>query len=170
MPSIRTLSAALAILAVSGGVAAAQSPVTNLNMRSGPSTAYRVLDVIPAGAPVAVLGCDGSWCRVNYAGRIGYANGTYLGGPSRTVIVAPGAVYASAGGYGYGPGAAYASAGGYGYGYGYRRPFGYGGYGGYAGYGGYSPYGAYAADYGPGLTIGIGIGSSWNPAWRGGHN
>ena len=126
MLSIRTLSATLAILAVSGGVAAAQSPVTNLNMRSGPGTAYQVLGVIPAGAPVAVLGCDGSWCQVNYAGRIGYANGSYLGGQSRAVIVAPGAAYASAGGDGYGPGAAYASAGGYGYGYGSRRPFGYG--------------------------------------------
>ena len=169
MVSIRTLSATLAIVAVSGGIAAAQSPVTNLNMRSGPGTGYQVLRVIPAGAPVAVLGCDGRWCQVNYAGRIGYANGSYLSGESRAIVVAPGAVgaYASAGGYG-----AYASADGYGYGYG-RRPFGYGYRGGYAGYGGYGVgygggYGAYAAEYGPGLTIGIG--SSFNPAWRGGHN
>ncbi len=158
MVAIRTLSAT-AILAVSCGVAAAQSPVTDLNMRSGPGTGYRVLGVLPAGAPVAVLGCDGKWCQVNYAGRIGYANGNYLGGDTRTVIVAPGAA------------GAYASAGGYGYGYG-RRPFGYGYRGGFAGYGGYAGYGAghgaYAADYGPGLTIGIG--SSFNPAWRGGHN
>ena len=162
MVSIRTLSATVAILAVSGGIAAAQSPVTNLNMRSGPGTGYQILRVIPAGAPVAVLGCDGRWCQVNYAGRIGYANGSYLSGESRAIVVAPGAVgaYASAGGYG-----AYASADGYGYGYG-RRPFGYGYRGGYAGYGG--GYGAYASEYGPGLTIGIG--SSFNPAWRGGHN
>ncbi|HZO46982.1 MAG TPA: SH3 domain-containing protein [Xanthobacteraceae bacterium] len=166
MTAIKTLSATLAILAVSGGVAAAQSPVTNLNMRSGPGTGYQVLGVIPAGAPVAVLGCDGRWCQVNYAGRIGYANGNYLGGDTRTVIVAPGvaaaaAAYASSGGYGYGPT----------FGYGYRRGY-WGGYGGYAGYDGYAGYGggygAYAADYGPGLTIGIG--SSWDPAWRGGHN
>ena len=101
MVSIRTLSATLAILAVSGGVAAAQSPVTDLNMRSGPGTGYQVLGVIPAGAPVAVLGCDGSWCQVNYAGRIGYANGSYLGGDTRTAIGRGAAVaYASAGGYG----------------------------------------------------------------------
>jgi hypothetical protein len=164
MPSIRTLSATLAILAVSGGVAAAQSPFTNLYMRSGPGTAYQVLGVIPAGAPVAVLGCDGRWCQVNYAGRIGYANGSYLSGESRAIVGAPGAAaaYAASGGYGYGPT----------FGYGYRGGYaGYGGYagdGGYAGYDGYAGYGAYAADYGPGLTIGIG--SSWNRGYRGGHN
>jgi hypothetical protein len=164
MLSIRILSATLAILAVSGGVAAAQSPVTNLNMRSGPGTSYQVLGVIPAGAPVAVLGCDGRWCQVNYAGRIGYANGNYLGGESRAVM-APGAAaaYASSGGYGYGPT----------FGSGYRRGYaGYGGYAGYdgsAGYDGYSGYGGNAG-YGAGYGLTIGIGSSWNPAWRGGHN
>jgi hypothetical protein len=165
MRSIRTLSAALAILAVTGGVAAAQSPVTNLNMRSGPGTSYQVLGVIPAGAPVAVLGCDGSWCQVNYAGRIGYANGSYLGGGSGAIVGAPGAAaaYASGGGYGYGPT----------FGYGYRR--GYAGYGGYAGYDGSAGYDGYAgyggnAGYGAGYGLTIGIGSSWNPAWRGGHN
>ncbi len=159
MRSIRTLSAALAILAVTGGVAAAQSPVTNLNMRSGPGTSYQVLGVIPAGAPVAVLGCDGSWCQVNYAGRIGYANGSYLGGGSGAIVGAPGAAaaYASGGGYGYGPT----------FGYGYRG--GYAGYGGSAGYDGYAGYGGNAG-YGAGYGLTIGIGSSWNPAWRGGHN
>ena len=164
MLSIRTLSATLAILAVSGGVAAAQSPVTNLNMRSGPGTSYQVLGVIPAGAPVAVLGCSGSWCQVNYAGRIGYANGSYLGGESRAVMApAAAAAYASSGGYGYGPT----------FGSGYRRGYaGYGGYAGYdgsAGYDGYSGYGGNAG-YGAGYGLTIGIGSSWNPAWRGGHN
>jgi hypothetical protein len=164
MTAIRSLSAALAVFTVSGGVAVAASPMTNLNMRSGPGTGYQVIGVIPAGAPVDVLGCGGRWCRVSYAGRMGYANGSYLSGDPRTAIVAPGAAaYASS--YGYGSGSGFGSNyGGPGYGYASAFPPG--------GYRMYSPYDSYASGYsgyyGPGVTIGIG--SSWNPAWRGGHN
>ena len=36
---------------------------------------------IPAGAPVAVAGCSGSWCQVTFQGQSGYVIATSLGGP-----------------------------------------------------------------------------------------
>lgn len=103
MLTMKSLSAALAVLTVSGGVAAAQSATAELKMRSGPGTGYQVISVIPAGAPVAVTGCNGRWCQVAYAGRSGFAPGGYLGGSPGAVATmpsAPAAAYA----YGAAPG------------------------------------------------------------------
>jgi uncharacterized protein YraI len=52
----------------------------DLNLRSGPGTGYRVIDTMPAGSYVDVLGCTGSWCQVQFAGVTGYASASYLGG------------------------------------------------------------------------------------------
>src|SRR5262245_48833544 len=73
--------AATAALALTAGAAAAATAVaqTELNMRTGPGTGYAVVATIPGGAPVEVLNCSGSWCRVVYAGREGYASRSYLG-------------------------------------------------------------------------------------------
>jgi hypothetical protein len=67
---------------LSAGAAAAAPAVVqgDLNMRSGPGTSYRVVSVIPEGTTVDVRGCTGSWCRVSYGGRAGYASANYLGG------------------------------------------------------------------------------------------
>jgi uncharacterized protein YraI len=80
MTTIKTISAALAAVALSAGVAAAASATTDVNLRAGPGPDYQAIGVIPAGAPVAVMGCSGSWCQVNYAGRAGYASASYLSG------------------------------------------------------------------------------------------
>jgi hypothetical protein len=71
---IRTskLLAATAILALTAGAAAAATVETDSNMRTGPGTEYPVLDVIPEDAPIGVLSCPGSWCRVSYNGSAGY--------------------------------------------------------------------------------------------------
>ncbi len=111
MRTIQTLSAALVALAVSGGIAAAASTTTDLNIRSGPGPEYQVIGVIPSGAPVDVLGCTGSWCQVNYAGRMGFASGNYLSGDARAAVVVPGArAYGPA--QAYGPTYGYADRGG----------------------------------------------------------
>jgi uncharacterized protein YraI len=89
MRTINTLSAAFVALAVTGGVAAAASATTDLNIRSGPGTEHQVIGVIPSGAPVDVLGCTGSWCQVNYAGRAGFASGSYLSGDTRAAAMVP---------------------------------------------------------------------------------
>lgn len=74
-----TLAAGLVIGSV-GIAAAAPAYVTgDLNLRSGPGTNYRVLDVLPGGATVNVLGCDGAWCRVAWGGGVGFASSSYLG-------------------------------------------------------------------------------------------
>ncbi len=69
-----------AVLLASVGIASAATVTNDLNLRSGPSTGYRVIDTMPAGAHVNVLGCTGSWCRVNFRGEVGYASASYLGG------------------------------------------------------------------------------------------
>src|SRR5262245_23833734 len=63
MSLLKPFATAVAIIAMSAGVAAAAPAVseTDLNMRSGPGTDHAVIDVIPAGATVEVLDCAGTW-------------------------------------------------------------------------------------------------------------
>ena len=72
------LSAGL-FLASAGVAAAAPAMVTgDLNLRAGPGTGYAVINTMPAGATVNVLGCSGSWCRVAWGGSRGFASRSYL--------------------------------------------------------------------------------------------
>jgi hypothetical protein len=50
------------------------TPVTSLRVRSGPSTAYQVLTVVPKGVNVPVLArtADGTWIKVQYRGVTGW--------------------------------------------------------------------------------------------------
>lgn len=67
------------LLGTAGAAAAAPAVVTgDLNLRSGPGTGYAVIDTMPAGATVNVLGCGGSWCRVVWGGTRGFASRSYL--------------------------------------------------------------------------------------------
>lgn len=52
----------------------------NVNMRSGPSTQYPAVIVIPVGSQVDIRGCMSSanWCDVAYAGYRGWVSGSYL--------------------------------------------------------------------------------------------
>jgi uncharacterized protein YraI len=52
----------------------------NVNMRSGPSTQYPPVIVIPVGSQVDIRGCMSSanWCDVAYAGYRGWVSGSYL--------------------------------------------------------------------------------------------
>lgn len=52
----------------------------NVNMRSGPSTGYPAVTVIPAGAPVTINGCMSSvnWCDVSFYGGRGWVSGSYV--------------------------------------------------------------------------------------------
>lgn len=108
MLTTKSLCAALAALAMSGGVAAAASATTQLNMRSGPGPNYRVINVIPSGASVGVMRCGGGWCRVSFAGRTGFTNAGYLAGGPRAAAVTP--VPAASYAYAAAPGAAAPSA------------------------------------------------------------
>lgn len=54
----------------------------NLNMRTGPSTSYSIIRVIPNGAQVKVISTNNGWARVIYGGSEGYASLSYLKIPS----------------------------------------------------------------------------------------
>jgi uncharacterized protein YraI len=52
----------------------------NVNMRSGPSTAYPAVTMIPVGAPLQINGClnDTPWCDVSFYGGRGWVAGRYI--------------------------------------------------------------------------------------------
>ena len=61
----------------------------DLNLRVGPGTAFGVIDVIPYGDPVDVLGClDGiEWCDVEWYGLRGWVAAYYLVQPGTSVYL-----------------------------------------------------------------------------------
>ncbi len=62
-----------------GGETSTAVTTATLNLRAGPSTSDAVLTVIPAGATVTVTGsAQNGFYPVTYAGRSGWAYGTYL--------------------------------------------------------------------------------------------
>ncbi len=52
----------------------------NVNMRSGPSTAYPAVTMIPIGAPLQINGClnETPWCDVSFYGGRGWVAGRYI--------------------------------------------------------------------------------------------
>ena len=53
-----------------------------VNMRSAPRPGMRVLTVVPAGASVALVGCE-DWCEIIYKGQRGYVYRSFVEGQSR---------------------------------------------------------------------------------------
>jgi len=52
---------------------------SSLNLRSGPGTGYRIVDVMSCGESARVLGAPVSgWWNVNYQGTAGWASSTFL--------------------------------------------------------------------------------------------
>ncbi|HQZ13648.1 MAG TPA: SH3 domain-containing protein [Devosia sp.] len=62
------------------GTALAASAVTTspLNVRSGPGTAYDVIDTLRRGERVETRGCRGGWCFVRQSGPDGFVSSRYL--------------------------------------------------------------------------------------------
>jgi uncharacterized protein YraI len=77
-------AAAVGLLALSAtpSFAAVFSGYTtaNVNQRSGPSTAYPPITVIPAGASITIYGClsDDSWCDISWGANRGWMSSAYL--------------------------------------------------------------------------------------------
>jgi uncharacterized protein YraI len=61
----------------------------DLNLRVGPDTTYGIIDVIPYGEPVLVLGCleDWYWCDVEWFGLRGWVAAEYLVQPGTSVYL-----------------------------------------------------------------------------------
>jgi hypothetical protein len=51
---------------------------TDLNLRDGPSTSHRILEVLPQGTIVLVTGRSGNWYAVDASGTSGWVSGRYL--------------------------------------------------------------------------------------------
>lgn len=82
------LLAGVALLALSAEASAETVEVTAsaLNVRSGPSTGYRVIGVARNGERFQTLGASGSWVKLDFRGSQGWAYGSYL----RTVATSGG--------------------------------------------------------------------------------
>lgn len=80
MNPLKKTLVAVGLLAMSAGAASAFPAVVqnDLHLRAGPGTGYGVIGVLPAGATIDAWNCYGGWCRVNFAGRTGYASDHYL--------------------------------------------------------------------------------------------
>lgn len=93
---LRKLLLALAFLAGASSMAAAATVAVatgSVNLRAGPSTAYPVVTVVPAGAGITTYGCLAgySWCDIAFAGYRGWVSANYIkvvyrGGP---VVLTP---------------------------------------------------------------------------------
>ena len=89
--AIKGVFAAFLLAGASGAAWAVPAIVeTDLNVRSGPSTGYPVLDTMPAGATVDVVACYSGWCELVWDGFGGFASRAYLAiTPGVTVIEPP---------------------------------------------------------------------------------
>ncbi|MEJ2374381.1 MAG: SH3 domain-containing protein [Pseudolabrys sp.] len=122
---MKHLALAGAALMLSVGSASAAVVTHGLNLRTGPSTRYRVMDTMPAGAHVRVLNCTSYWCRVSFRGMRGWASRNFLAGARR--YYARRYYYRSYPYYGYGHYGSYAYAPGFsiGIGFGSGWPYWY---------------------------------------------
>jgi uncharacterized protein YraI len=71
---------ATGLLALASGVASAAPALVenDLNLRAGPGTNYGIIAAMPQGTMVDAWNCGSGWCRVNFAGRTGFASARYL--------------------------------------------------------------------------------------------
>lgn len=79
----RSFTMAAAIFAAglfSAGTALAQNAeaTTAVNVRSGPSTSYHVVDTLYAGEDVNISRCSGGWCQITHSGPDGWVSDNYL--------------------------------------------------------------------------------------------
>lgn len=74
------IAAAAAFLLPVAAQAAEGFATANVNMRSGPSTRYPAVTVIPVGTPVEIHGClaDTPWCDVSFYNGRGWVAGRYV--------------------------------------------------------------------------------------------
>lgn len=95
MKGLAVLSLMVSALAASATMSQAQQGqarvTVDLNQRSGPSTAYGVVQVLPAGAIVDVYDCTAArtWCQVSYQNRLGWTSASYLQFGAAPVVTTP---------------------------------------------------------------------------------
>jgi hypothetical protein len=76
LPSL--FGSAVLIGLISTGVLAAEA-ISGANVRSGPGTAYHVVDTLDAGQNVTVTECaENGWCMINHSGADGWVSASLL--------------------------------------------------------------------------------------------
>ncbi|MDQ3044646.1 MAG: SH3 domain-containing protein, partial [Chloroflexota bacterium] len=76
---IAPLVASIAVLSPNVAQAAAATTTSDLNLRTGPSTSFSVITVMPSGAEVSIDGAAQSgFYPVSYRGFTGFASASYL--------------------------------------------------------------------------------------------
>ncbi len=70
---IAAAAAALVALWASSAHALTALAVSDVKVRQGPGTNYRIVGIIPGGSTVEVSGCRGRWCMIAWQGHSGYA-------------------------------------------------------------------------------------------------
>ena len=65
-------------IALTAGAAFAATATANVNIRSGPSTGYGVIDQLSPGDYVAVTSESNGWCEVSIPGPNGWVSCAYL--------------------------------------------------------------------------------------------
>jgi uncharacterized protein YraI len=79
------IATAAAVLMLTPGLALAARATSSLNVRSGPSTGYGVVDVLHPGEQVDVNRCIANgWCQISHRGADGWVSGSYLTGVDRS--------------------------------------------------------------------------------------
>jgi uncharacterized protein YraI len=85
MKSLRVAAAGAVGLLALAATPALAAPLSgyvtaNVNQRSGPSTAYPPIVVIPAGSRITIYGClsDDSWCDISWGPNRGWMYSAYL--------------------------------------------------------------------------------------------
>ena len=51
---------------------------SGVNLRKGPGKEYDVIDTMPKGAAVEVIGSENGWIKVKYNGKEGFTGSSYL--------------------------------------------------------------------------------------------
>jgi len=77
--------AAAVVLLPATSMAAPATASGTVNVRSGPSTSYPVVDTLRAGESVDVRGCRSGWCFVEKSGPDGYVSASLLRAGGTTV-------------------------------------------------------------------------------------
>src|SRR6185312_15047298 len=68
------------LLVLSTGFALAAPAVVqeSVNLRAGPGVEFPVITAMPEGAPIDVMSCEGTWCRVAFGRTVGFASREFL--------------------------------------------------------------------------------------------
>jgi uncharacterized protein YraI len=53
----------------------------NANVRSGPGTGYKIVDMLKKGEYVIVKSCGASWCKISHIGNDGYVSRSLVYNP-----------------------------------------------------------------------------------------